>query len=360
MGELAKPDPRMNTVRDMLEKSKANLAFALPKHISVDYMLRVVVTSVQRNPDLLECVPITLVGAVFQAAQLGLVPDGVMGQAYLVPFRNKKKGGRKEVQFIPGYRGLITLARRSGEISTVGSEAVHEKDAFAYELGLSPMVKLTPSDDPNPGPLKYVYAFARLKDGGYQLVVMNRRQVEAIRARSQSASGGTSPWNTDEEWMWKKTALKQLCKLLPASIELQRAVALDERAEIGLPQDLGLVAPVDMDGAANELPTPEDVPALPSPEPPEDDTTAAVMREAKAAGWSATHALAFVRRTAGKDITELARGLECQQVVQAIRKLRATTTVPAPADIDPNEDYQLDAQIAEADASGHPRQDGRR
>lgn len=252
-GSLSADQQAFHSVRDLLSRAEAQLAAALPKHIPASYMIRVVLTAVQRTPDLLKCEPITLLGAVFQAAQLALVPDGVLGQAYLVPFNNRKKN-RKEVQFIPGYRGLITLVRRSGELSTIDAEVVREKDIFEYVRGTNPTIKHVPSEEANPGKIVKVYAVARLKDGGFQIKVMNRREVEAIKARSAAVkSGHSSPWDTDEEWMFKKTCLKQLTKLLPASIESQRAINLDDRAESGLPQDLALLADPD-----NETATPEE------------------------------------------------------------------------------------------------------
>lgn len=251
---------QLGSVRDLLTKAESQLAMALPKGIPASYMIRVVLTVVQRTPELLECAPITLLGAVFQAAQLGLVPDGVLGQAYLVPFRNSRKN-RKEVQFIPGYRGLITLVRRSGELSTIDAEVVHQKDQFTYKRGTTPTLEHTPyQGDGDPGGIIGVWAAARLKDGGYQIVYLSMREVERI-AKSRSASVKAkrdSPWDSDPEWMCKKTALKQLCKLLPVSTETQRAMALDDRAEIGLPQDLALLADenetptVDDDGSGDE------------------------------------------------------------------------------------------------------------
>jgi recombination protein RecT len=248
--ELTPEQRAFSTVRGLLAQSEQQLAAALPKGIPVSYMMRVVLTAVQRTPKLLECAPVTLLGAVFQAAQLGLVPDGVLGQAYLVPFNNRDKR-RMEVQFIPGYRGLVTLARRSGEISTIDADVVHEKDTFKYVRGLNPVLEHIPSEDPNPGKIVKVYAFAKLKDGGFQIKVMTIREVEAIKARSAAVKAKrSSPWDTDPEWMFKKTALKQLCKLLPVSTELQRALGLDDRAEVNLPQDLALLAD------ANETATP--------------------------------------------------------------------------------------------------------
>lgn len=238
MSQITKPAEQIATVRNLLEKSKAQLAMALPKHITPERMLRVALTSVQRNPRLLECTPTSLLGAIFQAAQLGLMPDGTTGESYLIPFRNGKKGGIYEVQFMPGYRGLLQLARRSGQISTFTVRAVHERDKFKVRLGLNPTLEHEPYDGADdPGALTYVYAIARMKDGGIQWDYMNRREIEEIRKRSRSANDG--PWVTDFEEMAKKTIIRRIAKLLPCSVEMQTAVSLDEMAERDIPQDLG-------------------------------------------------------------------------------------------------------------------------
>ena len=233
MTQLVKASDKIANVRGMLERSRGQMAAALPRHMSADRMLRITMTSIQRTPQLLDCEPRSLIGAVIQAAQLGLEPDGVLGQAYLVPFGN-------QVQFIPGYKGLVALARRSGQISTIEARVVHEKDAFKYSFGLKPVLEHVPTTEPEPGDVVAAYAVAHLKDGAYQFEVMLKREVDAIRGRSRAGKSG--PWVTDYEEMAKKTVLRRLCKLLPASVELATAVALDERAEVGLPQDLGVLA----------------------------------------------------------------------------------------------------------------------
>ena len=233
MTQLVKASDKIANVRGMLERSRGQMAAALPRHMSADRMLRLTMTSIQRTPALLDCEPRSLIGAVIQAAQLGLEPDGVLGQAYLVPYGN-------QVQFIPGYRGLIGLARRSGQISTIEARVVHQKDAFTYSFGLKPVLEHVPTTEVEPGEVVAAYAIAHLKDGAYQFDVMLKREVDAIRTRSKAGRSG--PWVTDYEEMAKKTVLKRLCKLLPASVELATAVALDDRAEVGLPQDLGVLA----------------------------------------------------------------------------------------------------------------------
>jgi recombination protein RecT len=223
---------RAASVRDMLVARKDEIARALPRHLHADRMLRVALTSIQRTPKLLECSPASLYGAILTAAQLGLEPDGVLGMAYLVPFKN-------QCQLIVGYKGLVDLARRSGQLSTIYAKGVHAGDAFEYAFGLDPRLEHIPGE--TGGELTHAYAVAVMRDGGKQFDVMTRADVESIRSRSRAGNEG--PWVTDYEQMAQKTVLRRLCKLLPCSVELARAVALDERAEIGLPQHLEDAAP---------------------------------------------------------------------------------------------------------------------
>ncbi len=244
---------KINSVRAMLEKSKAQMALALPKHLSVDRMTRVAMTSIQKTPKLLECTPQSLIAAIIQCAQLGLEPDGVTGESYLVPYKTT-------CQLIPGYKGLIKLARQSGQLSTISARAVYEHDKFDYAYGLNEKLEHTPTQSDDPGKLAYVYAVAKLKDGGTQFEVMAVREINAIRSRSRAADSG--PWVTDFVEMAKKTVLRRLCKMLPASVELSRAVALDERVDAGLDQELGDIFDGEFSEVAQELEQPPPAPSL--------------------------------------------------------------------------------------------------
>lgn len=229
---------KIKTFRDTLEKLKPQLAMALPRHITAAKMMRVVMTTVQRTPALLDCTDATILGAVLQCSQMGLSPDPLMGESYLVPFVNRKKG-ITECTLIVGYRGMIKLARQTGQISTIYAEAVFDGDEFVYEMGLEPILKHVPSEaeEREKQRLTHVYAVARFKDGGAQFVVLPVSKVNAIRERSRAA--GSGPWVTDYEAMAKKTAVKQLAKWLPQSSELATAVGLDDRADASVSQDLG-------------------------------------------------------------------------------------------------------------------------
>lgn len=226
-------------IRNMLESNKKQIAMALPQYMDADRMLRVAMTTVQKTPSLLECHPITLFGAIIQCAQLGLEPDGITNQAHLVPFYNSKKG-RREVQLIVGYKGLGTLAIRSGIVKYIQPRAVYKDDAFDYAYGTDPYIKHKPQGQPTE--LTHVYAVAKLSNGETVFDVMSKAEVDKIRARAKAGQSG--PWVSDYEAMALKTIVRRITKYLPTSTNtelLHKAVALDERADAGLPQDLGTI-----------------------------------------------------------------------------------------------------------------------
>lgn len=253
----------------------AQLSVALPKAMTPERLVRVVTTECRKTPALLNCNPESFLGAVLQCAQLGLEPGGALGHCYLLPFGNgKAKDGRPNAQLIIGYRGMIDLARRSGQIVSICAYTVHEKDHFVWRLGLDPDIEHVPSPEADRGKMTYVYAVAKLKGGGVQFEVMSRAEVEKVRKQSKAGSSG--PWVTHFDEMAKKTVIRRLFKYLPVSIEAARAVDIDERADRGeavTPQDfidvayedLGTEVPPDevtvVDGTTGEIV--EDVPPPP-------------------------------------------------------------------------------------------------
>ena len=213
---------------------KKQMALALPKHLTAERLARIATTEIRRVPELASCSRESFLGAIMQCAQLGIEPSNGLGHAYLIPFGNgNDKQGRPNVQLIVGYRGMIDLARRSGQIISISARAVYENDEFSYEYGLHEDLKHKPSDGIDAGALTHVYAVARLYGGGVQFEVMSRKQIELARAHSKAKNG---PWFDHYEEMAKKTVIRRLFKYLPVSIEIQRAVSLDERAEAGIDQ----------------------------------------------------------------------------------------------------------------------------
>lgn len=222
---------------------KQQMALALPKHMTADRLARIALTEVRKTPKLAQCDQMSFLGAIMQCAALGLEPGGALGHCYLIPFDNKKQN-RTDVQFIIGYRGMLDLARRSGQIVSLEARAVHQKDHFEVELGLDSKIVHKPNwTAADRGPLTFVYAVAKLKDGGVQFDVMSRAEIEAIRNESQGYKtavrfkNDNTPWIQHFEPMALKTVIRRLFKYLPVSIEIQRAVGLDEQADVGIPQD---------------------------------------------------------------------------------------------------------------------------
>ena len=109
-----------------VESMKGELQKMLPKTLSIERLLKVAQIAATTTPALAKCDVPSLVGAIGQCAQMGLEPNTVLGHAYLVPFNTKRKDGQgnerwvNSVQVIIGYKGLIDLARRSGQIVSIG------------------------------------------------------------------------------------------------------------------------------------------------------------------------------------------------------------------------------------------------
>ena len=221
-------DPAL-TLKDMLDRARPSIERVIPKHLSADRLMKVALGAARRSNALLDCSPASFVEAVVKAAELGLDPGGALGDAYLVPFKN-------EVTLIIGYRGLINLARRSGQIHTIEAHAVFEGDKFTCKYGLDTVLEHEPAfKTEDPAKLRFVYAVAHLKDGGRQFEVMTKAQVDAIRARSRASGLGNDeknaykrPWHTDYVEMARKTVARRLCKYLPLTLELATALQYED------------------------------------------------------------------------------------------------------------------------------------
>ncbi|TWM79019.1 hypothetical protein CHCC14808_2348 [Bacillus licheniformis] len=222
-------DDKPKTILDVMMERKAAFEMALPKHLDADRLIRLAVTEFRKNPMLKECTPESLLGAVMQAAQVGLEPDA-LGSAYLVPYYNKNKDV-KEVQLQIGYKGLIELVRRSGQVTSIVANEVYENDEFDFEYGINEKLYHKPTMDADRGKLKCFYAYARFKDGGHAFTVMSVEQINQIRdkfSKSQKNGKHFGPWADHYESMAKKTVIKQLVKYMPISVEIQNQITRDE------------------------------------------------------------------------------------------------------------------------------------
>ncbi len=220
----AKPANPVASFSKFMDSFKPQMALALPKHLTADRMARLALTAFSSTPKLQACDPRTIAASIMTASTLGLEP-GVNGQGYLVPYG-------KTCTFVPGWKGLVDIANRSGR-ATVWTGAVFEGDDFDYALGDSPFVRHRPGNEDDPRRMTHVYAIGRVNGSNWPVIeVWTIKRV--WKHRDQYNKVGSSHYSfRDQEMYARKIPLLQVLKYMPASIELSNALAVASAAEEG-------------------------------------------------------------------------------------------------------------------------------
>ncbi len=239
----------------------------VPKHVTPERMARIGLQAISRNPTLMECTPESVVGAIMNCATLGLEPN-LIGHAYLVPFRNGKTG-KMEAQFQIGYKGLLDLVRRTGDVSQVYAYEVRESDEFDYELGVHATLKHKPATSER-GEVTGYYSVYHLKDGGYGFFYISKDEAMAHAqkfSKSKTKEGKLfGPWADHFDEMAKKTAMKAMTKYMPISVEAQaimEGISRDESVvkvqedKTGVTGESFFTATYDVDMETGEVKAPE-------------------------------------------------------------------------------------------------------
>lgn len=251
---VAKKTEKPRSVKDLIEIRMPEIQKVLPSVISPQQFLRLILNAIQSTPHLMECTMPSFYGAVMQCAQLGLKPN-VNGEAYLIPFKNNKKGGAYECQFIVGYKGLMLLARRSGEVANIDAQTVYENDEFDLSYGFDPMLVHKPYLKGDRGKPVGFYATVMLKDGGKSAHYMTVEDAQKYGKRYSKAYNN-SPWMTDFEAMAKKSCLRQVLKYAPMSTDVDGAIRTDEKVlkfEENKELDGGIIGIEDDEPTAEEI-----------------------------------------------------------------------------------------------------------
>lgn len=226
-GTTAVAEKKGKTIFDVIQAGAKQFATALPKHINSERFVRIAITTIRQNPKLAKCNQESLLGALMVSAQLGLEP-GTLGQCYLIPFENKRMG-TVECQFQIGYKGLIELLRRSGQLSDIYSYTVYENDDFNIEYGLSRTLVHKPNFTDR-GEIKGFYAVAILKDGAKAFEYMTKDEVVKHEEKYRKGSYKNDVWNKNFEEMAQKTVVKKLLKWLPVSVEFLENIEKDDKS----------------------------------------------------------------------------------------------------------------------------------
>ena len=201
-------------IKDFIKIYKGEIAKALPNVMTPERFARIATTALTNNTKLANCDPQSFIGAMLQAAQLGLEPNTPLGQAYLIPYGTN-------CQFQIGYKGLMELAYRSGEIKNIEAHVVYENDDFDFEYGLNANLKHKPAKS-NKGIPEWVYAVVHFNNGGYIFEVMSYEDC-INHAKKYSKTFNNGPWQTETEEMAKKTVLKKALKYAPLKTEFVTA-----------------------------------------------------------------------------------------------------------------------------------------
>lgn len=240
------------SVGKLFQVNQKRILSGVPKSVTSDptRLLSVAYNSILYNDKLVKCTHESLLGGVMEALKMGITIGGPMQEAWLVPFSNSKKVGDRwikvlEATLIVGYQGYRNIIDRGRAVLDLHPRAVGHKDEFSYCFGTNPSIRHVPS---GPAPLKEselyaVYAVARLRGGGLQMEVLMKAEVDQHRARSRAKD--TGPWSNEQDYvpMALKTSLRKIAKYLPKSSEiLARALELDEKADMGTPQDFEVPA----------------------------------------------------------------------------------------------------------------------
>lgn len=212
--------------KSILKSQWSKITTVLPKTMSADRFFQLAVSAYNSEPKLADCSTISVLSCVMKCAALGMEPSAVdgLGRAYILPFYNGRTR-RMEATFILGYKGMIDLARRSGEIKSISARAVYEGDEFRYAYGLDEYLQHVPMHKSDK--LIYTYCIAQFKDGGHYFNVLSLEDIEA--ARKASKAGNKGPWVTNYDAMAVKTAIRRAFPYLPVSVVAQEAAAADEQ-----------------------------------------------------------------------------------------------------------------------------------
>jgi recombination protein RecT len=279
---VATQEKKPLTIQDLVERSAKELGRALPAHMRPERIVRIALTTLKVNPKLYQCDQSSFLAALFQCAQLGLEPN-IEGQAYIIPYNTSVKidnqwQKRLVAQFQIGYKGYVELFWRHQSALSLQMETVHRDDVdssnFSFDLGANSL-KHTPNMFKDRGEVIGYYAVAQLKGGGTAIKVMSKDEIMNHAKRfskcwdaKEKTFMKDTPWASHFDAMAKKTVLIQLMKLLPKSIEIQRALAMDETVKFKPSADMIEIPPAEIEHKAEE---PAVVAAPPAAREPGED-----------------------------------------------------------------------------------------
>ena len=260
---LTARNDKLTRLKGLLEKAKPKFEEVLPRHMSVNRLTRTAAYVAATNPDLLNCTEVSFLNACMKAAQLGLEPTGEYGGGHFVRFGD-------QCTFVPDYRGVLDVVRRTGKVDSVRAYVIHENDDYEVDYMANPPVQHRPMLVNDPGkPIAY-YAIATLNGSTVPAFeIMRRDEVDAHRRKLRS--GNSDAWASHFDRMALKTVLLRLCNLLPRSVEMMLVAESSYQADVEVVSPSAVDIPAEVTEVIVEPPKSRTEEALgrlkPAPEP---------------------------------------------------------------------------------------------
>lgn len=268
------PVKTKGALAELLERSRNSFEEMATKYLPADRIFKLAAVAMSRDPKIADCTGVSILKSVMDACQMGLDCSGINGQGWILPYRNKKTN-KTEAQFIPGYRGLTEIARRSGAVEDIDAQLVYANDVFRIRMGSNPGIDHEPETRGDRGEFLGAYAVATLATGKQKSEWMDAADIDNTKKSSRSAGSDYSPWNTFAGEMRRKTVIKRICKYLPYDATLQLAIDADNRAH-GLSE---AVTGINLPGKKRANPAGLDLPEAREAEAEPDESNDDKLRE---------------------------------------------------------------------------------
>ncbi len=202
MGELLDREGMRKRFNEVLGKRAPQFISALVSMVNADENLQKVFRDA----------PMTIIQSALKAATYDLPIDPALGYAYIVPFKNTKKGGIMEASFIMGYKGQMQLALRTGAYSRINVVDVREGELKSYDRLTEDIEIEFLEDDEERAKLPIVgwCGYFRLVNGMEKKIYMTRKQVEQHEQKNRKGPYMGKGWRENFEAMAEKTVLRRL------------------------------------------------------------------------------------------------------------------------------------------------------
>lgn len=227
-----KPVQGITTVAQWCQSSSAlaEVEKNIPANSGVtnERFLRLLWTAIQKTPKILNCTIQSVSSCAYDMVALDLSPGSLFAEAHLIPFKD-------QCTLILGWKGLMKLVIRGGAVKRFETCIVYEGEPFSLTRGLHPDLVHTPDIDPKKRVLDKIvgaYSIAVYHDGDREFNFMTRKEMDKTGdAAIAKAKGRNTPWTTHKEEMYKKTVIRNHCKMFPMPAEQQQAVFQDAENE---------------------------------------------------------------------------------------------------------------------------------